>query len=185
LRAATPSAAAELCAPSVESLADEVEQMRDAVRLLLEDRISVDAQLFEGITRRLVNCNPSPWLKAQYLDVARLQNAIGLVRSMALPALSVAATSAAEALERCRFTPIATRRTMVEGLASVLEALDSNRVLDRGYAMIQSDDTKRWVGSAGEVAPGNRITIFLHDGKFGANVVTVDPGMEIEHHGNG
>ena len=182
LRAPTPSAAAELCAPSIEALADECSQLHSAMRQAWLARIAAESLLVAGSERRLDVHAPAQRLREHRMDLNRLQHALGLVGALVLPAFRLTADSAIEALVRCRLTPTAERRTVVDGLTSVLEALDPARVLVRGYAMIQSDDTRRLVTSVSDVGPGFRVSAQLKDGSFHATVVSSEPGRGAGDH---
>jgi len=60
------------------------------------------------------------------------------------------------------------KRTHLDGLAGRLRALSPRATLERGYAIVRTDDGI--VRSARAVAPGSRVDVELAEGAFGARV---------------
>ncbi len=63
------------------------------------------------------------------------------------------------------------RRQRVHGIQLQMAALDVNRVLSRGYAIITRPDGAV-VASVGQVSPGDAIRARLADGSFDATVTS-------------
>ncbi len=148
LRAPTPSAAAERCAPDIADLDRALlvmdRQMASAVRALLSERAAaVEAQL-----RRLRYGAPDPAQLAA--DVRRLLREMqaGLERRCAA--------------DRARF----------ENIAARVESLNPMATLARGFAIVQKEGTakKPVVNSARKVKPGDRLSVSVADGAFWAEV---------------
>ncbi len=169
LRAATPTAAAELVAPEREAL--------------LADLAQLASRLASGAARRLE-------AQGQRLDRLALQIARpALVLSRAREALQALAWRQRQALASMlqrqraandrageRLRGAVAQRTRAESarldaLGARLQALDPSRVLARGYAFVL-DAARRPVVSAGSVHAGQALQLQWHDG---AVPVRVEP----------
>jgi len=144
-RAPTPSAAAELAVPDAAEVARALRayclSLEGAVARLLEDGR-------QGLRYALARLRAHAPPLAQWRQ--RLQ---GLCRHMAL----VGGARLGE------------RRQAVEGLQARLAALDPRAVLARGYAIVRQRGGPI-VTSVAQVAPGQRLDVFVADGQFPAEV---------------
>lgn len=59
---------------------------------------------------------------------------------------------------------LASQGNVLEGLRHWFDAIDLDRTLARGFAIVTSDDGKRVVKTVGQVSPGDRLRIRLADG---------------------
>ena len=66
------------------------------------------------------------------------------------------------------------RRHAIDAACGKLEALSPQKVLERGFSLTLRADG-RLVTGAGDVRTGDRVTVRLHDGGFGAKVEEVEP----------
>ncbi len=190
LRAPTPSAAAERAVPVRADLIEEVSQLRrrggralagsmrharyeleraqarlgDPRRLLDERRQRLDEQVERG--RRMV---------ARRLGTARTDlKTIELRLHRAHPHRRISEQRNALAamrhrLESALHPALVRRRHAIEGARGKLEALSPVRVLERGFSLTQRADG-RVITSAADVAPGEHITVRVHDGGIDATV---------------
>lgn len=146
LRAPTPSAAAELCAPDIRSLADELD--------------SISASLDYGITASFQRGYDR--LRDAY---ARLK--VGSpVNRLARTKEEVDARRARRDLSLDRLLESKTERLMK--MAASLEALSPLKVLMRGYSITRSDGNV--VTSAAQLKPGDTMTTLLADGSVTSTV---------------
>ena len=152
LRAATPSAAAELTTPDQADVALRIERTAERAVRALGGRLEADAVRFRTALRRPLFRTPGRLLETaeQRLD------------------LQAAALSRAprRALERPH-----------ERLAqriSVLRALRPTRPLERGFSLTYLQGTARPLRDAGSVAPGARVVTRLARGRLTSSVEEVD-----------
>jgi len=142
LRAPTPSAAAELCVPSVLEIGERVEELRERLRRGVEEGLGGDRERLGHLRRHLRRLDPLAAIAPRQAD---LRGLIGR---------GVQAQRAR--LDRDR----AALRLQV----GVLHALDPAAVLGRGYAALRDDETGAAVGRAAATAPGRRLRAELADG---------------------
>jgi exodeoxyribonuclease VII large subunit len=151
--APTPSAAAELCVPSASELRERL--------LNLESRLSWSTAIHhqaarsavEEASRRLLRLAPS----------ARLDD-----RRRALEAWSLR-------LRRAVDGRMAERSRKVAEAGALLSALSPRGVLDRGYALLQTELDARPLFSVSQAPARTRVVAVLGDGSFHA---TVDARVE-------
>jgi exodeoxyribonuclease VII large subunit len=201
LRAPTPSAAAALALPDREALLAQLG--RDRRRLVAAARGRLDrARLALGRDLRGLRAHAPRarlgWQRAR-LERARRGLARAWTRRAALGASRLGALDrrlarGPEGLLETRRSRLAgagaslvpcARRAVGEGrgrlatAAAALEALSPLAVLARGYAIAQREDGAI-VRRAAEVAPGERLTLRLHQGRLSARVEAVheDAGAE-------
>jgi exodeoxyribonuclease VII large subunit len=190
LRAPTPSAAAEHAVPirddltaelgllrrrGARALAETVRRARhelerararlgDPRRLLDERRQRLDEQTERGrrvLARRLAAARADLGAAEVRLHrahphrrIAEQRHALGVMRHRLEAALQPA---------------LVRRRHAIEAARGKLEALSPTRVLERGFSLTQRADG-RVVTSAADVAPGEKITVRVHDGGIDAAV---------------
>jgi exodeoxyribonuclease VII large subunit len=146
--APTPSAAAEVCVPSIAELAAQVASLGARLRWSLTDQQSQAASQARAAEERLRRQSPSPALQARRRTV----------------------DDQAARLKRATATDLAARAKDVSAARSLLGALDPDAVLRRGYASIQRSVDGRSVFSMSQVTPGEQVVAFLQDGSFSAIV---------------
>ncbi len=154
-RAATPSMAAEMAAPVRAELLDSLDRQRLRMARALSGRLN----LYEERLNRLSRAFRSP----EALITAPRRTALErLQRAMDI------------ALERRTVAG----RNRLHTLSRVLAGLNPEGVLARGYALVESEG--RIVTEAGDLAPGQDITITLSSGSLDAKVVAARRGER--HH---
>jgi len=148
LRAPTPSAAAELAAPSLEEIRPALHQLQAALTVEMGAIIEQKRWQVQVLARALVHLSPRAALdnNRQRVDVllARLEQA-GQRR-----------------LER--------QRGRLAVAQAGLTAVSPLATLSRGYAIVRDRTTARIVRSVEAVAGGDKITIQVADGDFNATV---------------
>ena len=151
VRAATPSAAAELVAPDRDEEAARLQERRQALGRGLA-RVSEGAQLELDATReRLQEALPD-------VDGARLRVDAIVERASQLAGSRVMVAQLALAGSQARLT-----------------TLNPQATLARGYAIIE-DASGRVRGSVAQLAPDDLVRLRLHDGSVGARVIELDAG---------
>ena len=168
VRAATPTAAAEMVSPLRTALLlrtrELVERLGAQVRRSLEQRM----QRVDGLARRLVHPKERVQARRQHLG----QLVLRLTR-----ASSVQLERARRRLEPLRVTPpmradLDRRGTRLAALRSALDHLDPRAVLDRGYSLV-TDEQGRVITSASQVRTGVTVHIDLARGRIDASVTAV------------
>ena len=191
VRAATPTAAAEILARVKEELVADLSQRRarliralradadrrraalesrrarlaDPRRLIGERRLKLDklAQRLEGREREEIE------RRGQRLSALHQRLAAAHPRAV-LHRLSRNVGQLEERLKFLARRALAGRRHRFEGLAGRLDALSPLRVLARGYS-VAFDSRGHVLKNAAQADPGDRIRIRLHEGELQAEVV--------------
>jgi len=145
LRAPTPSAAAELVVPEKAVLKERLMMYERSLASSLLMRLKHERERLAGLSS--ARCITRPLERVYTLR----QQLDGKLRELALLGRSQ--------LER--------RRSALGGLAGRLDALSPLTVLSRGYAIVQKEDGSV-VKSVRNLGKGDRITVRVADGRFGA-----------------
>lgn len=161
LRAPTPTAAAELCAPSLEQRLGELayahERLTDAVHQALDQR----GQRLDWIAQRLGRPSTRLHQAAQQLDrlQARLQQGLARSATRSHQRLELLAQRLPVALQR----DVQARVQRLQRSQTALAMLDPRLVLERGYAWL-SDADGHAITRAADIAPGQPVRATLADG---------------------
>ena len=148
VRAPTPSAAAELAVPDQAELRQGVRLRARQMEQALHRRLSLARQATEHQLRALRRLSPQARIDARRQQVDDLSQRAG----------------------RCLEHALTLNRSQLAGLQARLEALSPAAVLERGYAIVRQQDTGVIVRQVEQAGPGDRLTIRVQDGEFGAIV---------------
>lgn len=172
LRAATPTAAAELAAP----LLDECHARLAALARLMQRRIEAaqdqQAQRLDRLALRLARPAEGVRRRAHRLDVLSERLATSLRRVIDRRAAGLDELEARRA--RGLQATLRAREQRLELLRARLEGLDPRQVLTRGYAWL-SDADGHAVTSIDRIATGDDLTAVLADGTADVRVTGVQP----------
>jgi len=183
LRAPTPSAAAELVAPSVANLAEELLELdRSMHDLMLEATYTFRLQL-ETQRRHIRRFSPVEQIRRAEGIIDQLQrriiiSAVGEQRALRQRTDAIG-----------RSVAVAGARTLAGHTASLdvksarLSALEPKAVLSRGYALIQHVATGKVVRSIADVSLGSAIHASLIDGAFSGTIDEVTEHDVVEEIG--
>ena len=198
LRAATPSAAAERCAPDSRHLLRQIAQFERRLAGRMGARLAEGKWRLEGAERRLVHPGRRIEQFQQRMDELdrRLPRAMALALQRAAsrisaltgavaaadptPRLALAAqrvASLAHRLPQAWQTAQERRGRRVDGLAQTLAAVNPLATLERGYAIV-SDDAGRIVREVSGLKPGSRVTARVARGTVHATVTSTDTGSD-------
>ena len=168
VRAPTPTAAAELCAPQREDLLAQLEGMEWRMQQRLTHWLDAQSQRVDGLQHRLGR--PAERLQRESLRLSHLRLQLSQALRQPWPLQRQRLQWFEQALQRGVQHNLQQRSHRLEQLATQLQLLDPRRVLQRGYALLQ-DDAGHAVTRVDAVTVGQRLHATLMDGEV---VVTVD-----------
>jgi len=175
LRAPTPTAAAELAAPSREALLQQLAALERSLLRCLDHRLQTTAQRLDRLALRLAR--PSDVLARQrrLLDLLAQRAAAAPGRRIELQRQRLAhleprpARAVADTLRR--------QAARLDSLKARLQALDPQHVLARGYAWLD-DGQGGAVTSVHTLLPGQEVRAVLADGSADLRVLDVRPSPQ-------
>ena len=151
LRAPTPSAAAELCVPELDSLKEQIFRLDTQMRRNVQKFIAERRTKLDGLTASQAMAKPEHLIamSRQRLDVAT------------------------ERLQEVMNQELFAHKEHLQRLSETLQALSPYSVLERGYtiARTQYGDT---IDSAKELSAGDRAELIFHDGSAGITIESID-----------
>jgi len=174
LRASTPTAAAEAVSPSVEELAATLSSRRSALARALQMHVARSAHRVARLAERPAFADPHSLLgpAAQAMDMASMRLRRALPEQMARDErrLDYARGRLAQA------GPLAVERAGVRvGLmAARLDDLSPVAILARGYSASFLDSDRSVVRSVRQVAPGDRMSVQVSDGRIRCAVEDIE-----------
>ena len=143
LRAPTPSAAAELAVADVRSLLDQMDDFHRRLNRLLMDRIVWKNQLLEQYERRLALASPASRIREGRQALIDMQGK----------------------LEAALAHRLEDARSRLAVFAGRLDGLSPLKRLSQGFSYT-ADERGRPVTDAGAVRPGQRLTVYVSNGKI-------------------
>jgi exodeoxyribonuclease VII large subunit len=148
VRAPTPSAAAELAVPDRVELAATVAALSGRLTDIALARISDRRATVVAHQRSLRHLSPLARLREARQQVDDLMNAATseMMHSLIL------------------------QRERLAGFTARLESLNPSATLARGYAIVRLDKTEEVVNSVTQVTAGDKLSVTVSDGVFGAKV---------------
>jgi len=188
VRAATPSAAAEIITERAFASRQLVSDAARRLRQLIRSRLEVDQETLDDLSRRLGRLHPRRWVqeRMQYLDDLRTSLVRALRAGMRLGRATLAGLHGrlrrahpAAALEQRRQTVRERQRRLgerarghlkesriaLEALAARLKLLSPENVLARGYSITMDAASGRVLRSASETRPGQNLKTKLMSGE--------------------
>lgn len=149
VRAATPTAAAEMVSPDVAELRGEVRDARRRLCYVLQNRMVLARQKLDGLRARSVLTRPQVRVEREREKLARLK----------------------ERLHDAADRSVRVEKQKLEKMCAQLRALDPMRVLERGYTLLFQHDGKV-LGAAADAKIGDRLRAKLHDGELNIEVTS-------------
>jgi len=170
LRAPTPTAAAELVAPTREACVDMLDAITLLMRRRVRDALDTQAQRLDRSALRLAR--PSHAVRQQGQRLMLLAHRLGsqLPRATQMQHLRLAQL-AADLRQRVA-RRLASQHQRLDSQAARLRALDPQQVLARGYAWLANTDEQP-VTSVQQISAGQRLQAVLHDGTADMQVTQV------------
>lgn len=171
LRAPTPTAAAELAAPSRLDALARLQALAGTLQQRVQRGLDGRRQRLDHAAQRLAR--PHDLLRRQRHALAMLQQRLGTAVRQTCLVRAQRERQAAQRLHRATVVLRAQHAQRLASLAARLDALDPRRVLARGYALL-SDAQGAALTSAAQIEPGQQIAATLADGRLAATVVGVE-----------
>ena len=195
LRAPTPSAAAELATPDSSGLKHRTREAHQSLLLVQQRRIDGASRALESLQSRLQARHPERTLheRSQRLDelagrLVRACRSTLATRTATVdaqqrqlhahsPSQRLTASNAALATLKVRLgavidASLQRNRGRFTVAARALDSISPLAVLERGYAVVKKDE--ELVVSVAAVAPGEKLTAELADGRIHATVVSTE-----------
>ena len=161
LRAPTPTAAAELIAPTRESCLHRLDACALLMRRRMHQVLDLNAERLDRAALRL--SRPAQGLRQQRECLIRLANRLAGHAPRALQSQHARLAGRQSDLKHAAAMQLAARRQRLDALAARLRALDPSQVLARGYAWL-TDATGTPVMSVTRIQVGDSLRAVLHDG---------------------
>ena len=183
LRAPTPSAAAELCAPSIDSLYESARllQERATAAFLTFQREGREEVATFG--RMLERHTPVSLIERNRREISQLKLAVGASRrAMIVPGKSMLEREC-ERLSLMTKTSIIAKRTQSQRSFDVLQALNPISVMARGFAVLEDAVSGNLIIDSTSATVGQQITAHLADGSIRAKIERVDADRGVRHNG--
>jgi exodeoxyribonuclease VII large subunit len=185
LRAPTPSAAAELCAPSISTLHEDLRGARDRANAAIKNIVHDYRDNVAGRERILERLRPEAQLRAYRDEIRRLALATGIVKRTILPARRAFFLQSNDALRRKGRSSVFERRADVVRYGAVLDALSPAHVIGRGFAALEAFETGKLITSVEDVTTGQRMIAWIRDGQLSATIDRVDGIPGVRHNAEG
>ena len=171
LRAPTPTAAAELAAPSRLECMAALQALATTLSQRVQRGLDGRRQGLDHAALRLAR--PTDMLRRQAQTLAMLQHRLAAAVRLAGLAHAQRERQTALRLRRAVAVLHVQQTQRLASLAARLDALGPRQVLARGYAWLSNAQGVA-LTSAAQVEPGQRITATLADGRLSATVLDVD-----------
>jgi exodeoxyribonuclease VII large subunit len=170
LRAPTPTAAAELVAPTREACLQALQAYASLMGRRMYEVIDRNAQRLDRAALRL--SRPAQGVRRQSERLTLLAHRLAGHVPRAIQAQRSRLAQAQSNLKHNAMMCTVANRQHLEALAARLRALDPSQVLTRGYAWL-SDASGRAVTSVQQLEPGQPLRAVLHDGSADVQVTQV------------
>ncbi len=147
LRAATPSNAAELAVPDQDALRQTLDQLSSAMAAAMSRQIRMRRQHLAVLANSAALQSPEGYLVQRRKAVELLRNRLVSAQNMQL----------------------SRKQQRYIAMTAKLDAMSPLKVLTRGYAMAQTENSEI-VRSVAQIDPGDTVRVTLADGSFTAAV---------------
>lgn len=175
LRAPTPSAAAEICSPSVADLAERLVDLTFRLQTIGVSALSVRRGEASQLARLLHRSDPRQQIGAVRAAVSAKRVALSLAVNRRLQASRSDIRHAGARASRLQASAIHTHTLRAKVAGAKLASLNPRAVLDRGYAVLVADVDGRLVHSSKNAAAGDVVHAHLRDGSLRMVVSSESP----------
>jgi exodeoxyribonuclease VII large subunit len=172
LRASTPSNAAELLVPSRVELAARLRNLEQTLIHTLTNRLNDNQQLVAEYARSLSSCLLPSIHRVEVL-YRRLTQQIGSVGER-LSSLKRTSSYHFSRLQLAANNQVHAQQEKLQSLLRLLESLDYQKVLARGYSITTTKNGKV-IRNLNELLAGESLITNLHQGSITSSVISVSP----------
>ncbi|MFD0586808.1 exodeoxyribonuclease VII large subunit [Paenibacillus sp. GCM10027627] len=203
LRAATPTAAAELAVPHIVELKEKAERLKQRLNGSIQSIVKSDKERLSRLRRSPFFVHPRRYMLDQAQRLDRLSDRLHqrMLRKVALEqnrltrlhsglsghhpgnGAAFAAKRLAEWMHRLEMAASSTtksKKLRLHGAIRQLDALSPLKVMARGYSLVYKGESDALIKSAREVSEGDGITVRLVDGSLYCKVEGVKGGRKDE-----
>ncbi|RIX53722.1 exodeoxyribonuclease VII large subunit [Paenibacillus nanensis] len=203
LRAATPTAAAELAVPHIAELKQQVNRLKQRLAGAMSQRTQWEKERLSRIRRSPFFLHPKRYMldQAQRLDrlteqlrermmrrtsresarLDKLQARLaGQHPGEALDHASKRLQAAARGLELAANALVKQHKLRLHGMIGQLDALSPLKVMARGYGLVYDTKEGRLVKSVRQLSAGDEIQVKLADGQLACHVRSIEGGKQNE-----
>jgi exodeoxyribonuclease VII large subunit len=170
LRAPTPTAAAEMVAMAQAQAAGDLDALASGLQRRLHLALDAHAQRLDHLGMRL--SRPAQLVAHQRQHLQALQAGMSSATQRQLLLARHRQVPLADGLVRSKAQLLQRQGQKLDALASRLQALDPQRVLERGYAWL-GDAQGHPLVSAAQVQPGQALQVRMADGELNVDVRSV------------
>lgn len=167
LRAPTPTAAAELCAPTRQARLEGLDQLGTDLMAATWRGLDLRTQRLDRIAQRLGR--PSGRLQESRQGLMALQHRLAGAVQLRRQHQALMLQRLSEAMPLALARGLAAQRQRLDRSGAALALLDPSLVLERGYAFL-SDAHGTTITRVGQVQPGQAVTATLADGSLDLTV---------------
>ena len=173
LRAATPTAAAELAAPARDELVTARRTLALRLQRGVQRALDRQAQRLDLLAHRAGR--PAARLSGEHERLAGLQRRMVAAAARRLATPAEALPRLARRMSGATQHVLQRRRDVLEALGARLRAAHPQHVLARGFAWV-TDANGQPVMRAGSLQPGQSVQAVFADGRAQAEIVSVQTG---------
>lgn len=172
LRAATPSAAAELAVPELDTLQDGIALMADRISHAFEQQIAGKRLRIMQMKQRMASCSPEQKRERMIASLAAAQVRLEHAVKTAIEFRRKQLERSTVRLEPLMDSALTLHRHRLETAILRLKASGPMETMKRGYAIVTSRD--KLVRSVQDTAAGERLKIRMADGFLHAEVMDTE-----------
>ena len=148
MRAATPTAAAELACADVEMLKTQIQQLWNRLQRRMDNGLQAHSQTLDYLVRRLISPTQQIENKTNQINQLKHRMDIGLQRHLH------------------------TYHLQVLSLKNSLQQLNPHNVLSRGYAMVRNE-AGDMIHNAQQLKAGNAVQLIFEQGSADASIIRI------------
>ena len=165
VRAATPSAAAEIITEGAFASRQLVAEAAKYLRTIVEDRLASARADWQGLAQRLVRAHPRRRLHEQMQRLDDLQTALARCARQGLRAEAVRGRDVGRRLREAVRHGLKNEKLRLTGAEARLRLLSPENVLARGYSITTDATTGKVIRAAKEVRAGQKLQTRLKSGE--------------------
>lgn len=178
-RAATPSEAAEIVAPELAGLLEQLTEARQDLVTALRLRLGSARERLGERAALLRTRDPRVRLRAGQEQLSRARESLARWPELALSRARGDLAAASEGLHRWPEPTLARAGGELGALAARLDALSPLASLERGYSIVRRHPDRTVVRAADQAPPGTKVDVTLSRGSLECTVDRSEPGSDV------